>query len=89
MPYLSEDKECIGFLLNSDPDMGFVSTRTLLSGTHKQKVKTKEVQNYNDAITAPARPCSCRKVFISAGPAVSDKKISCCINQFTFFSILQ
>lgn len=98
MSYLSEDKEHIGFLLNSEPDMGFARTRTLLSGTHKQKAKTKQVQNYNDAITASARAGSCRKVFVQLalrwagdGQQHQDedaKKISC-INQFTLFGILQ
>lgn len=74
MPYLSEDTECIGFLLKSEVGTSFVSTvsaRTLLSGTHKQKVKTKTVQKYNDAISASAGPCSCRRVFISAGFVVN------------------
>ena len=75
MPYLGEDKECIGFLLKSEPGMGFVSTvsaRTLLTGTHKQKVKTRTVQKYNDVIFASARPCSCRRVFVSTGFVVSE-----------------
>lgn len=48
MPYLSEDKECIGFLLKSEPGMSFisiVSARTLLPRTHKQKVKQRQCKN--------------------------------------------
>lgn len=71
---ISEDKDCIGLLLKFEPGMGFVSTvsaTTLLSGTHKQKVKTKMVQKYDGAIPASARPCSCRMVFVSADLVVS------------------
>ena len=75
MPYLSEDKECIGFLLKSEPGLDFVSTvsaRTLLRGIRKQEVKTKIVLKYNDAISASGRPCSCRRGFVSTGFAVSE-----------------
>lgn len=75
MPYLSEDKECIGFMLKSEPGMGFVSTvsaRTLLTGSHKQKVKIKIVQKYRDAIPASARPCSCRRGFVSTSFVVGE-----------------
>lgn len=74
MAYLSEIKECIEFLLESESGASLVSTvsaRTLLTGTHKQKVKTKTVQNYNDVISSSPRPCSCRRGFVSAGLVVS------------------